>query len=130
MWLQHANKGAVWSHSRDDRIEQFADSAGHCDRSDPLRHFPLNLPRRVFFRGTVGGDCSQIIVRIRSGLVRKYGFDQPLSDKIGEAPVGSRGVYIVLNRKAEVSAEEIPAQSRSPAWFVWLPPEDRRGTHE
>jgi hypothetical protein len=62
IWLQHANEGAVWSHSRNDRIEHFPDSVGHCDRRNPLRHFPLNLPRRVFFCGTVGGDCGQLIV--------------------------------------------------------------------
>src|ERR1700746_2150044 len=49
MRFQDTNKSSIRRHAGHDPVKHLADSAAHHLRGDTLRHFALNLARRIFF---------------------------------------------------------------------------------
>ncbi len=101
--LQHANKGSLRGRSGDHarRTLRRSDGSSQPPPFVSTSRAPLSA-RHLPFRCS-SGNGRQFVVRIRSRSAGKHSFDQPLRDEIGEAPVGSRRVGVVLHREAKVS---------------------------
>jgi len=84
-------------------IERLTDSTAHCHGRDPLRHLSLNFSCCIFFQRTLVRDCGEFVVRIWSRLARQHGFEQSLHDQIGEVPLGSCGVSVVVYSETEMA---------------------------
>ena len=101
--LQHADKSSFGSHAGDDGIEDGADAMPQRDRSQPLRHFPLDFSLRVSFFGAVGGDHGKLVIGVRVRLPGEHRLDQSLRHDVRKAAIGRGRVRVILHGQAEVS---------------------------
>src|ERR1700757_4543341 len=103
MRLSNPDKGAVVRRPGYDGVKSLTNPPLHGNRSHPFGHFTLNFSRSIFLFRAVRRDKTEFAVGIWIAPPRKHGLEHPLTDHVGEAPVGRGGVSVILNREAEVS---------------------------
>ena len=95
--LQHADKSSFGSYAGDDGVEDGANAMLQRDRSQPLRHLPLDFSLCVSFFSAVGGDRGKFVVRVRVRLPGEHRLDQSLRHNVRKAAIGRGRVRVILH---------------------------------
>src|SRR5437764_1459451 len=101
--LENADKRPFWTRPGNDGIEHLADTIAHSHCGNSLRHLPLNATRRIPFRSAVLGNGCQFAFCIRRALFGQHRLDEPLSDYVGKATIGSRRMRVILHRQTKMA---------------------------